>query len=112
MFLRVSKPLVGLAVLLLSLSAWAGEVHWIDVRSAGEFESGHVAGAVNIPHTEIAERIAEVTRDKDASLYLYCRSGRRSSIAADVLAGLGFSDVTDVGGYREALEKAEQLQAQ
>lgn len=112
MLRRVSKPLAGLIVLLISLSAWAGEGYWIDVRSEREFESGHVDGAVNIPYTEIADRIAEVTEDKDARLYLYCRSGRRSAIAADALADLGFSDVTDVGGFREALEKAKQLEAQ
>ena len=111
MFSRLSKNLLCLSVLFTSIAAWAGEVHWVDVRSESEFASGHVEGAANIPHTEIADRIAEVTSNKDARLYLYCRSGRRSAFAADVLTGLGFSDVVDVGGFEGAQKKAGQLRA-
>ena len=59
------------------------------MRSVGEYESGHVEGAVNIPHTEIAERIAEVTGDKDDVIYVYCRSGRRSVTACNRMAVAG-----------------------
>jgi phage shock protein E len=111
MFQRVSKAFLCLFVLFASLAAWAGEVHWIDVRSESEFAAGHVEGAINIPHTEITARIAEVTSNKDARLYLYCRSGRRSAFAADELTGLGFSDVVNVGGLADAEKKAGQLKA-
>jgi len=94
-------PLAVLAV-VLSLAARADQPHWIDVRSAGEFESGHVAGAVNIPHVEIIERIAEVTADKDDVIYLYCRSGRRSGIAKSALEEAGFSNVVNIGGLEDA----------
>ncbi len=110
MAFRVSIALLFLSVLFTPVAAWAGEVHWIDVRSESEFAAGHVEGAVNIPHTEITARIAEVTTNKDARLYLYCRSGRRSAFAADALTGLGFSDVVDVGGFEDAQKKAEQLE--
>lgn len=106
---RGSKILLCLFALITSTVAWAGEVHWIDVRSESEFAAGHVEGATNIPHTEIADRIAEITSNKDAQLYLYCRSGRRSAFAADVLTDLGFSDVVDVGGFEDAQKKAEDL---
>lgn len=109
MFSPVSKSLFCLLFLLLSVPAWALETHWIDVRSADEFMSGHVDGAVNIPHTEIANRIAEVTDNRDARLYLYCRSGRRSGIASDVLTEMGFSAVENVGGLAAAEKKAAQL---
>ena len=100
------KPLILLAALLVTTAAWSGEATWIDVRSAGEFDAGHVEGAVNIPHTEIVERISEVTGDKDATLYLYCRSGRRSGIAADALAEAGFSKAINIGGLEDAMKKA------
>ena len=109
MFSPVSKTLVCLLFLLLSVPVWALETHWIDVRSADEFEAGHVEWAVNIPHTEIAARIAEVTENRDARLYLYCRSGRRSGIAGDVLTVMGFTAVENVGGLEAAQKKAAQL---
>jgi len=109
MFSPVSKTFFCLLFLLSSIAAWAGETHWIDVRSADEYQGGHVEGAVNIPHTEIAERISEVTENRDAQLYLYCRSGRRSGIARDVLIEMGFTGVENVGGFDDAQKKATQL---
>ena len=78
---------------------------WIDVRSADEYESGHVSEAVNIPHIEIAEGISTLTEDKDASIYVYCRSGRRSGIAKETLEGLGYTRVNNVGGLDAAMMK-------
>ena len=57
----------------------------IDVRSQEEFASGALPGAKLIPHGDIAARIAEVAPDKNTPVVLYCRSGRRSSIAQDDL---------------------------
>jgi rhodanese-related sulfurtransferase len=59
----------------------------IDVRTPDEYVAGHVPGAVNIPHYEIADRLAEVPTDKD--VILYCRTGRRAEIAAATLAANG-----------------------
>lgn len=101
-----TKVIALLASLLISLPLLAGEAIWIDVRTPGEFEAGHIEGAVNVPHTEIADRITEVTENKDATLYLYCRSGRRSGIATDVLKDMGYSGVSNVGGFEQARKKA------
>ena len=60
----------------------------LDVRSADEFAAGHVPGAVLIPHDELAARLAEL--DKARPVLVYCRSGRRSTIAEDLLAAEGF----------------------
>jgi rhodanese-related sulfurtransferase len=60
----------------------------LDVRSPEEYASGHVPGAVNIPYDQIASRIAEVPKDQD--VVLYCKSGRRAGIAAEVLAAQGY----------------------
>ena len=106
------KPLVLLAFLLMSAASQAGDAYWIDVRSAEEFNAGHVEGAVNIPHTEIVDRIAEVAEDRDATLYLYCRSGRRSGIAADALTQAGFNNAFNIGGLEDAMKKAENYKVQ
>lgn len=77
----------------------------IDVRSAEEFNTGHLAGAVNIPHTEIAEKISGVAKDKSTPLYLYCRSGRRVGIAMEELSKLGYTKMVNLGGAEEASQK-------
>jgi len=51
---------------------------WIDVRSAEEFNAGHLQDAVNIPHDKIIEGVKAIGSDKDAPINLYCRSGRRA----------------------------------
>ena len=73
----------------------------IDVRSAEEFSSGSLPGARRIGHEEIAEQIATLAPDKSTPIVLYCRSGRRSSIAQDTLQALGYSNVSNAGGYED-----------
>jgi rhodanese-related sulfurtransferase len=68
----------------------------IDVRSADEFAKGHVPGAVNIPHDQIASRLAEVPKDKD--VVLYCHSGRRAGLAATVLKDNGYTRLSHLEG--------------
>lgn len=68
----------------------------LDVRAPEEFVSGHVPGAVNIPYDQIASRLAEVPKDKD--IVLYCRSGRRVAIAADVLVANGYQRLRHLEG--------------
>ena len=103
------KTVLLVLLFACALSAWADEGYWIDVRTAEEFNAGHVEQAVNIPYEEITARISEVTTDKDAVIYLYCRSGRRSGIAKEALDGSGFTNVVNVGGFEEALKKAAEL---
>lgn len=97
---------------LLSSAAWAADPTWIDVRSPAEYSEAHVAGAINIPHDQIAERIDEVSTDKDAPLYLYCRTGNRSGKAEAVLEGMGYRQVENFGGLDTAREKAAELTAE
>jgi phage shock protein E len=103
-----SKTLILLITLIISSASWAGEAAWIDVRSADEYAGGHVSNAVNIPYTEIVSRIGEVTEDKDALIYVYCRSGRRSGIAKESLEGAGFSNVVNLGGLKDAQKAAAE----
>jgi phage shock protein E len=104
----LSRTLIVLLLGALSLAARADQPHWIDVRSVGEYASGHVEGAVNIPYEEIAARIAEVTGNKDDVIYVYCRSGRRSGIAKSVLEEAGFTNVVNLGGLSDAQDFAAQ----
>jgi phage shock protein E len=110
MFRPITKLLILLVTLGLFNSCLAGDPLWIDVRTAEEFGQGHVPGAVNIPYEQIAGRIGEVTDDKEALVYLYCRSGRRSGIAKDALDRAGFSQVVNIGGFEDAMRKAVEQQ--
>jgi phage shock protein E len=108
--LSVPRSVLRYALLALLLAApalaWAGDAYWIDVRTAEEYAAGHVSQAVNIPYEEIAQRISEVTTEKDAEIYVYCRSGRRSGIAKAALDEAGFTRVVNAGGLEDALKKA------
>ena len=78
---------------------------WIDVRTADEFNAGHIEGAAHIPYEEIAARIRELTSDKQATLHLYCRSGNRSGIAQQTLLAMGFNKALNEGGYEDLLRR-------
>ncbi|TPH08817.1 MULTISPECIES: rhodanese-like domain-containing protein [Haemophilus] len=78
---------------------------WIDVRSAEEFNSGHLQNAVNIPHDQIIEGIKAVSSDKNAPINLYCRSGRRAEVALNELKKAGYTNVTNHGGYDDLIKK-------
>lgn len=80
---------------------------WIDVRTPQEYLGGHLDGAVNIPHTQVAQRIAEVTADKNAEINLYCRSGRRSGLAVDILKQMGYTNVHNRGGYGQLMRQTQ-----
>ncbi|MCA1929665.1 rhodanese-like domain-containing protein [Rheinheimera sp.] len=89
--------------LLMLLLLWAplviAQSLWIDVRTAEEFQAGHLEGAINIPYDEIAERIEAVGADKSAEIKLYCRSGRRSGIALETLRSMGYNNASNAGAY-------------
>ena len=70
----------------------------LDVRTQEEYDEGHVPGAIVISHVEIAEKAEEVLTDKDQLILVYCRSGRRSKIAAEALAELGYTNIKEFGG--------------
>lgn len=74
------------------------EVTIVDVRTLEEYKEGHVPGAINIPNEEILDTEPELLKDKDATLLVYCRSGRRSKDASDKLVKMGYKNVYDFGG--------------
>jgi rhodanese-related sulfurtransferase len=70
----------------------------LDVRTQEEYESSHIEGAILIPDTDISDHAEEVLTDKSATILVYCRSGRRSALAAQNLSDLGYTSVYDFGG--------------
>lgn len=78
---------------------------WIDVRSEEEFKAGHLENAINIPHDQIATQIASVTTNKDEPIHLYCRSGRRAESALQVLKEMGYTNITNHGGYDDLVKQ-------
>ncbi len=73
----------------------------IDVRERGEFANGHIKNAVNIPLSELRQRINEIPKDKP--VYLHCRTGQRSYNATLALQNLGFQNVYNITGSFLAL---------
>ena len=69
----------------------------LDVRTQEEYDEGHVPGAIVISHVEIAEKAEDVLTDKDQLILVYCRSGRRSKIAAEALVELGYTNIKEFG---------------
>lgn len=70
----------------------------LDTREQDEFDEGHIPGAILIPYTEIENKAEEMLPDKDKLILVYCRSGRRSKIAAEALSKLGYTNVKEFGG--------------
>jgi phage shock protein E len=68
----------------------------VDVRSAGEFAAGHIAGAINIPVGEVARRAGEIG-SAEKPVVVYCASGVRSAAAARTLKAKGFVNVKNLG---------------
>jgi len=80
--------------------AAAGAV-FVDVRSPGEFAAGNRPGSLNIPLDQITKGAAAL--DKNKPVILCCASGARSGIAAGILRGMGFKNVTNAGPWQNTL---------
>ena len=70
----------------------------LDVRTREEYDQGHIPGAILIPDTEISEKAENVLTDKEQLILVYCRSGRRSKLAAQCLVDLGYTNIREFGG--------------
>ena len=70
----------------------------LDVRTQEEYDQGHIPGAILIPDTEIKAKAEKVLADKDQLILVYCRSGRRSKLAAEALVELGYTNIKEFGG--------------
>ena len=70
----------------------------LDVREQEEFDQGHIPGAILIPLGTVSEAAEERLPDKTQQILVYCRSGRRSKMAAQDLVRLGYTNIKEFGG--------------
>lgn len=70
----------------------------LDTRTQEEYDEGHIPGAILIPHEEILEKAEDALTDKNQLILVYCRSGRRSKLAAEDLQKLGYTNIREFGG--------------
>ena len=72
----------------------------LDVRTREEYLQGHIPGSQNLDVQEI-QKAPELLPDKEAALFVYCRSGARSGQAAFILKKMGYTNVTNIGGIMD-----------
>lgn len=75
-----------------------GKAIFLDVRSELEYQEGHIPGSDLLPYDTISEDTLSLYPDLDQTIIVYCRSGRRSEIAAQALMELGYTKIFDMGG--------------
>lgn len=73
----------------------------LDVRTQGEYESGHIPGAICIPNESIGDEQPEFLPDKNQLILVYCRSGNRSKQAAQKLSQMGYTNIMEFGGIND-----------
>ena len=79
----------------------AQETTIVDVRTEAEYQEGHIENAILVPNESIGEVPPDALPDKEATLLVYCRSGRRSKEASEKLLALGYQNVYDFGGITD-----------
>jgi rhodanese-related sulfurtransferase len=93
-----AAPTVSNSELLQRLQGPQDMLVVLDVRSPTEYASGHVPGAVNIPHDQLALRMNELRGRDNAEFVVYCESGRRAAKAESILKAEGFLNVRHLQG--------------
>lgn len=78
-----------------------GDYVILDVRTAGEYASGHIPGAINVANEEITDTEPAQLPDKNQVIYVYCRSGNRSKQASAKLAAMGYTNIIEIGGIMD-----------
>lgn len=84
--------------LLARITQQDGNLVILDVRTAEEFEAGHVPGAINVSHDQVETRLTELAPYKSKDIVAYCRSGRRTALALEVLKANGFERLWHLEG--------------
>ncbi len=99
-------PTIGAQELVARETARDPALVVLDVRTPEEFAAGHVPGAINVPHDQIEGRLAELAPLRDKDVVVYCKSGRRSALALDVLGKNGYTRLRHLEGDLPAWEAA------
>ena len=101
-------PVISQADLLARLAKKDPDVVVLDVRTPAEYAAGHVPGARNVSHDQLAARLGELSSLKDKQVVLYCRSGRRTALAEQTLREAGFTRLLHLQGDYLAWEAESQ----
>ena len=99
------KQLLGLAPKVNYKDLVSRGAQIIDVRTPGEFKTGHIRGAVNIPLQSISSQTARIKKDKP--VITCCASGMRSASAKSILKSNGFEEVLNGGGWMSLQSKID-----
>jgi len=70
----------------------------LDTRTIGEYRQGHILHSRHMPTHELASRMGELEKHRDAHIVVYCRSGNRSAVACKMLKNQGFEKIYNLGG--------------
>ena len=97
-----------LMIFLFSSLVSSNEIIVIDVRSDAEVKTRIIQDAIHIEWTKIDKEITKIDISKDHAIYLYCRSGNRSGKAVDILKNLGYVNVINAGGIKDAAKKLDK----
>lgn len=103
MVLNIIKRLLGLGPKTDYKELMKNGAQIIDVRTSGEFHSGHIKGSVNIPLQQLSANIKKIKKDKP--VITCCASGMRSASAKSILKSNGFAEVYNGGGWASLQQK-------
>ena len=79
----------------------------LDVRTPEEHKNGYLEGAVLLPLAELESKISSKVSGKNTPIYIYCRSGRRAGTAVEKLKTMGYTDLHNLGGLKDAQKKLD-----
>ncbi len=84
----------------------------VDVRTPEEFAQGHLKGAlnINVQAPDFQDQIQALGLNPDQPIYLYCRSGRRSQRAAEILREMGFRQLYNIGGFEDLARAGAEVE--
>lgn len=96
------KAITAILLWFIPIFTFAAESVWVDVRTATEFNGGHLEAAAHIPHGDIVKQLPALVVDKNTEVLLYCRSGNRAGIAQRALEADGYTNVKNIGSLNDA----------
>ena len=109
---KLFSILSGIVLLVISgCSSTEGKISMennavlLDVRTPEEHKSGYLEGAFLLPLAELESKISSSVPGKNTPIYIYCRSGRRAGTAVEKLKAMGYTDLHNLGGLKDAREK-------
>ncbi|MGN1319139.1 MAG: rhodanese-like domain-containing protein [Lachnospirales bacterium] len=77
------------------------DIYIVDVREEDELVEGYIENSLLIPLDTVEKNAEKIIPDKNKPVLIYCRSGRRSAIAGEILEKLGYKNILDFGGIMD-----------